>query len=117
MKEFYVFVFQIEDLQSWARIQPVVNQVELHPLLAQRKLVGVCLRKVTGSTPGPDIKSRLSSILLHGFWPRQQATQSCIGCFVPQTLAVYQKQKGCFDKVCGNHTGSPGNKWVTFICL
>ena len=37
---------QFEEVLSYARIPPVVNQVELHPLLAQRKLVGVCLRKV-----------------------------------------------------------------------
>eukprot|EP00884_Botryococcus_braunii_P023108 jgi/Botrbrau1/9481/Bobra.0252s0099.1 len=36
---------QVEDLLSWSKIKPVVNQVELHPLLAQRKLVGSCLRK------------------------------------------------------------------------
>ncbi|PSC71722.1 Alcohol dehydrogenase [NADP(+)] [Micractinium conductrix] len=35
---------QVEETLSYARIKPVVNQVELHPLLAQRKLVGVCLR-------------------------------------------------------------------------
>lgn len=37
---------QVEEVLSFARIKPVVNQIELHPLLAQRKLVGVCLRKV-----------------------------------------------------------------------
>lgn len=37
---------QIEDLLSWACIKPVVNQVELHPFLPQRKLVGGMLRKV-----------------------------------------------------------------------
>ena len=36
----------MEETLSYARIKPVVNQVELHPLLAQRKLVGVCLRNV-----------------------------------------------------------------------
>ncbi|PRW21059.1 Alcohol dehydrogenase [NADP(+)] [Chlorella sorokiniana] len=36
---------QVEEVLSFARIKPVVNQIELHPLLAQRKLVGVCLRK------------------------------------------------------------------------
>lgn len=38
---------QVEDLLEYARIKPVINQVELHPLLAQRKLVGVCARKVS----------------------------------------------------------------------
>ena len=41
---------QIEELLGSCRIKPVVNQVELHPLLAQRKLVGTCLRKVGDST-------------------------------------------------------------------
>lgn len=37
---------QVEELVSWARIQPVCNQVELHPMLAQRKLVDGCQRLV-----------------------------------------------------------------------
>jgi diketogulonate reductase-like aldo/keto reductase len=36
---------QVEELLAFARVKPVVNQVELHPHLAQRKLVGVCYRK------------------------------------------------------------------------
>lgn len=36
---------QVEKLLEASRIKPVANQVELHPLLAQRKLVGTCLRK------------------------------------------------------------------------
>lgn len=38
---------QVEHLLGKSRIKPVVNQIELHPLLAQRKLVGTCLRKVS----------------------------------------------------------------------
>lgn len=38
-------VKQIEEVLEYARIKPVANQVELHPFLAQRKLVGVCARK------------------------------------------------------------------------
>lgn len=36
---------QVEQLLECGRIKPSVNQVELHPLLAQRKLVGVSWRK------------------------------------------------------------------------
>ena len=36
---------QVEQLLESGRIKPSVNQVELHPLLAQRKLVGVSWRK------------------------------------------------------------------------
>jgi diketogulonate reductase-like aldo/keto reductase len=36
---------QVEEVLAFARVKPVVSQVEGHPLLAQRKLVGVCLRK------------------------------------------------------------------------
>ena len=35
----------IEDMLQWAQIKPIVNEIELHPLLPQRKLVGVCVRK------------------------------------------------------------------------
>lgn len=38
-------VKQVEELLECARIKPVANQVELHPFLPQRKLVGVCARK------------------------------------------------------------------------
>lgn len=42
---------QVEALLASARVKPVCNQVELHPQLPQRKLVGVCFRKVRpGST-------------------------------------------------------------------
>lgn len=44
-------VKQIEELLEYARIKPVANQVELHPFLAQRKLVGVCARKVMHLLP------------------------------------------------------------------
>ena len=37
---------QVEELLERARIKPVANQIELHPFLAQRKMVGVCARKV-----------------------------------------------------------------------
>lgn len=36
---------QVEAILAAARIPPVCNQIELHPELAQRKLVGVCYRK------------------------------------------------------------------------
>ena len=39
-------ISEVEHLLSKARIPPAVNQVELHPLLSQRKLVGTCTRKV-----------------------------------------------------------------------
>jgi len=34
----------VERLMKVAKVKPAVNEVELHPLLAQRKLVGVCRR-------------------------------------------------------------------------
>lgn len=36
---------QVEAILAVCRIKPAVNQVELHPLLSQRKLVGVLFRK------------------------------------------------------------------------
>jgi diketogulonate reductase-like aldo/keto reductase len=35
----------IEDMLTWVTVKPIVNQVELHPLLPQRKMIGVLLRK------------------------------------------------------------------------
>ena len=37
---------QIDGVLGHARIPPAANQVELHPLLAQRRLVGYYMRKV-----------------------------------------------------------------------
>eukprot|EP00887_Chlorella_sp_A99_P004505 scaffold34.g4505.t1 len=56
---------QVEDLLSWARIKPVVNQVELHPLLAQRKLVGVCLRKGVHSVAYSPLGHSKTDLLEH----------------------------------------------------
>ena len=44
-------VSEVDHLLSKARIPPAVNQVELHPLLSQRKLVGTCARKVGSAAP------------------------------------------------------------------
>jgi len=42
---------QIEELLGYARVPPCANQVELHPRLAQRRLVGYCARKVAPGNP------------------------------------------------------------------
>lgn len=36
---------QVESILGFARIKPAVVELELHPLLSQRKIVGVCFRK------------------------------------------------------------------------
>ncbi|GAX80958.1 hypothetical protein CEUSTIGMA_g8393.t1 [Chlamydomonas eustigma] len=36
---------QVEALMASCKIKPAINQIELHPMLAQRKLVGVLFRK------------------------------------------------------------------------
>jgi hypothetical protein len=58
---------QVEEVLSYARIRPVANQIELHPLLAQRKLLGVCRRKVSART----FEGR------QPWWRRRQ--QQCVG--------------------------------------
>ena len=58
-------VAQLEALLEHARVPPVANQVELHPLLAQRKLVGVCLRKVRPQVPVTMPPLQMRSIALH----------------------------------------------------
>ena len=56
---------QIDGVLGHARIPPAVNQVELHPLLAQRRLVGYCMRKVQAcrQLPGCGMpSSRMSNL-------------------------------------------------------
>lgn len=53
-------------LLAEARIKPVANQIELHPLLAQRRLVGACLRQVT---PPPSPLSVTAPTLPHAGRP------------------------------------------------
>jgi len=48
-------ISQVEALLAQCRIKPVCNQVELHPLNSQRKLVGTLLRKV-GRGSGLDLR-------------------------------------------------------------
>lgn len=54
---------QVEDLLATCRVRPLVNQVELHPLCAQRKLVGVCFRHgvqcVAHSALGDQVRTRV----------------------------------------------------------
>ncbi len=38
---------QLTALLDIACIKPAVNQVELHPLLSQRRLAGFCVRRVS----------------------------------------------------------------------
>ena len=57
---------QVEEVLEYARIKPVMNQVELHPLLAQRKLVGVCARKVSTAC---HIATRMTKEVKRGWVP------------------------------------------------
>jgi Aldo/keto reductase family len=54
---------QLGRLCGAARIKPAVNQVELHPLLSQRRLVGACARKV--KCTGCDRHPRTSKMLIN----------------------------------------------------
>lgn len=54
---------QVEKLLQTASVKPVVNQVELHPYLSQRKLVGTCRRKVYTILPLCPAFVPLSSLL------------------------------------------------------
>ena len=52
----------LRELMAAARIKPVVNQIELHPLLSQRRLVGACLRMVSFASAIDEL-STLSIVL------------------------------------------------------
>lgn len=55
---------QVEDVLSWCKHKPVVNQIELHPMLPQRKLVGVSLRKGVHSVAYSPLGHGISKELL-----------------------------------------------------
>ncbi|GLI59279.1 hypothetical protein VaNZ11_001128 [Volvox africanus] len=60
---------QVEELMATCRIRPLVNHVELHPLCAQRKLVGVMFRMgvqcVAYSPLGGQSMIKLNQLLTH----------------------------------------------------
>lgn len=53
----------LRELLSFARIKPVVNQLELHPSLSQRRLVGACLRMGMTCTAYSPLGNRKGGIL------------------------------------------------------
>jgi len=82
---------QVEDLLSWARIKPVVNQVELHPLLAQRKLVGVCTRKGVRCVGYSPLGHSKTDLLEH---PEVVAVAKDVGRSPAQVLLRWNVQRG-----------------------
>ena len=56
---------QIEDVLSWCKEKPVVNQIELHPMLPQRKLVGVSCRLGVHSVAYSPLGHQGTELLLH----------------------------------------------------
>lgn len=86
---------QVEELLASARIKPVVNQVELHPLCAQRKLVGVSLRRgvtcVAYSPMGGQNYVKVNDLLTN---PIVQQVASELGRSPAQVLLKWNIQRG-----------------------
>ncbi|KAI3430761.1 hypothetical protein D9Q98_009173 [Chlorella vulgaris] len=83
---------QVEEVLSYARIKPVVNQIELHPLLAQRKLVGVCLRKGVHSVAFSPLGHRKDNELMTSAAVQEVAAEA--GKSPAQVLLKWNVQRG-----------------------
>eukprot|EP00877_Chromochloris_zofingiensis_P000424 jgi/Chrzof1/10382/Cz04g39250.t1 len=83
---------QIEDMLATAKHKPAVNQIELHPLLAQRKMVGVCARKGVVCVAHSSLGRKSSGELLNDAAVQQIAQET--GKTVTQVLLKYNLQRG-----------------------
>jgi diketogulonate reductase-like aldo/keto reductase len=82
---------QLSRLCGAARIKPAVNQVELHPLLSQRRLVGACARKgITCEAYGPLGHSK-TDLLAH---PEVTAVAKEVDRSPAQVLLRWNVQRG-----------------------
>lgn len=82
---------QVEAVLGWARHRPVVLQVELHPLLAQRKLVGVCARKGVVCVGYSPLGHSTQDLLTH---PEVVAVAAEAGKTPAQVLLKWNVQRG-----------------------
>lgn len=82
---------QLEGLLGWAKIKPVVNQVELHPLLPQRKLVGVCARWGVNCVAYSPLGHSKSDLLEH---PEVLKVAEEVGRTAAQVLLRWNAQRG-----------------------
>lgn len=84
-------VAQVEEVLDLARIRPAANQVELHPLLAQRKLVGVCARKGVVCVGYCPLGHGAEGLLSH---PEVVAVAKEVGKTPAQVLLKWNVQRG-----------------------
>eukprot|EP00878_Enallax_costatus_P042491 GHUV01049870.1.p1 GENE.GHUV01049870.1~~GHUV01049870.1.p1 ORF type:complete len:360 (+),score=108.37 GHUV01049870.1:232-1311(+) len=82
---------QVEEVLAAAKHKPVCNQIELHPFLAQRKLVGVSYRKGVVSVAYTCLCRREKELLEH---PVLQQVAAETGKTVNQVLLKYNMQRG-----------------------
>jgi alcohol dehydrogenase (NADP+) len=83
---------QVEDVLTWCKHKPIVNQIELHPMLPQRKLVGVCLRKGVHSVAYSPLGHGVSKELLEHPTVTQVAQET--GKSNAQVLLKWNLQRG-----------------------
>lgn len=82
----------VEEVLGFAKVRPVVNQVELHPLLAQRKLVGVCARRGVRCVAYSPLGHSRPDLLDH---PTVKEVAAQAGRTPAQVLLRWGVQRGC----------------------
>ncbi|KAF6262790.1 NADP-dependent oxidoreductase domain-containing protein [Scenedesmus sp. NREL 46B-D3] len=91
---------QVEEVLAAAKHKPVCNQVELHPLLAQRKLVGVSYRKGVVSVAHTPWAGARRSCWSTPWWRRLRQrrarllSRASVALFPTQVLLKYNMQRG-----------------------
>uniref|UniRef100_A0A7S1SPM4 NADP-dependent oxidoreductase domain-containing protein n=1 Tax=Tetraselmis chuii TaxID=63592 RepID=A0A7S1SPM4_9CHLO len=81
----------VEEILGACRIKPTVNQVELHPLLADRKMVGVLFRKGVQCVASCPLAGRSSDLLAH---PSVAALAAELGRSAHEVLLKWNTQRG-----------------------
>jgi len=81
----------VEEIMASCRIKPAVNQVELHPQLADRKMVGVLFRKGVQCVAACPLAGRDSAVLSH---PSVTAVAEELGKSAHEVLLKWNTQRG-----------------------
>lgn len=115
---------QIEDMLATAKHKPAVNQIELHPLLAQRKMVGVCARKGVVCVAHSSLGRKSSGELLNDAAVQQIAQETgktvtqvglvAGGCNVQENMTVLTLLD---DFLCASHPALQSSEESMMLAL